>query len=318
LPDFDGVVWFTRTFNVTAADAPATLSLGPVRNVGEVWVNGQSVTPAPFVPPASPAQPGAAAGRGGAPAAAPPGAGRGNASATYALPAGVIHAGSNTLTVRIQNQRNEGGFTGTPELMFLELGTNRTPLAGTWKYRVERQTNAGALYTKAGQLAAHVAFTAEGGPAGAVGASLPPIAPQAPDVVLRLSVVPNQMKFDKTELNVAPGQLVEITYVNPDVMQHNFVLGAPGSLSSIGEAGDRLATSPTGMAQGYVPDMPQVLYSTKLLEPGQTVTFQFRAPAAAGEYPYVCTFPAHWRTMNGVLNVVAPAGRGGRGRAGGP
>ena len=27
---------------------------------GEVWVNGQSVTPAPFVPPASPAQPGAA------------------------------------------------------------------------------------------------------------------------------------------------------------------------------------------------------------------------------------------------------------------
>jgi putative membrane-bound dehydrogenase-like protein len=318
LPDFDGVVWFTRTFNAAASDAPATLSLGPVRNVGEVWVNGQSVTPAPFVPPANPAPAGAAAGRGGAPAAAPPGAGRGNASATYALPAGVIHAGSNTLTVRIQNQRNEGGFTGTPELMFLELGTNRTPLAGTWKYRVERQTNAGALYTKAGQLAAHVAFTAEGGPAGAVGASLPPIAPQAPDVVLRLSVVPNQMKFDKTELNVAPGQLVEITYVNPDVMQHNFVLGAPGSLSSIGEAGDRLATSPTGMAQGYVPDMPQVLYSTKLLEPGQTVTFQFRAPATAGEYPYVCTFPAHWRTMNGVLNVVAPAGRGGRGRAGRP
>ena len=59
-----------------------------------------------------------------------------------------------------------------------------------------------------------------------------------------------------------------------------------------------------------MPDSPQVLFSTKLLEPGQTVTFQFKAPADAGKYPYVCTFPAHWKTMNGTLNVVAPAGRG--------
>ena len=29
LPDFDGVVWFTRTFDSTGADAPTTLSLGP-------------------------------------------------------------------------------------------------------------------------------------------------------------------------------------------------------------------------------------------------------------------------------------------------
>ncbi len=307
LPDFDGVVWFTRSFDWTGGAPATTLSLGPLRNTGEVWINGQSLTPTPFAPPLAPA-PGA---RGAAPAAAPAGGGRGNASATYALPEGVTHQGRNTITVRIQNQRNEGGFLGTPDVMNLEAGSTRTPLAGTWKYRVERQTNAGALYTKPGQLAAHVAFTGEGGPAGAAGAALPAIATPAPDVVVRLSVVPNQMKFDKTELNVAPGQLVEIVFTNPDVMQHNFVLGAPGSLTAIGEAGDRLATSPTGLAQGYVPDLPQVLYSTKLLEPGQTVTFQFRAPTSAGQYPFVCTFPAHWRTMNGVLNVIVPAGRGG-------
>lgn len=302
LPDFDGVVWFTRSFDWTGA-APTTLSLGPVRNIGEVWINGQSVTPAPFVP---------GAGRGAAPA----GGGRGNASPAYVVPEGVVRSGTNTITVRIQNQRNEGGFLGTPDVMYLERATNnRVPLAGTWRYRVERQTNAGALYTKPGQLAAHVAFTAEGGAAGSAGAALPAVAPQAPDVALRLTVVPGQMKFDKTELNVAPGQLVEVVYTNPDVMQHNFVLGAPDSLTAIGEAGDRLATSPSGLAQGYVPDVPQVLFSTKLLEPGQTVTFQFRAPSAAGQYPYVCTFPAHWRTMNGVLNVIMPAGRGGRGGA---
>ena len=159
------------------------------------------------------------------------------------------------------------------------------PLAGTWRYRVERQTNAGALYAKPGELAAHVAFTAEGGAAGSAGAALPPPAPQAPDVVLRLAVIPGQMKFDKTELNVAPGQLVEVVYTNPDVLQHNFVLGAPDSLTAIGEASDRLATSPSGLAQEYVPDIPQVLFSTKLLEPDQTVTFQFKAPRQRDSIP---------------------------------
>jgi uncharacterized protein len=67
------------------------------------------------------------------------------------------------------------------------------------------------------------------------------------------------------------------------------------------------------VTQGYIPEMPQVLFSTKLIDPGQTVSFQFKAPSEAGKYPYLCTFPAHWRVMNGTLNVVQPQGRGGRG-----
>jgi azurin len=194
--------------------------------------------------------------------------------------------------------------------MFVEAGGKRLPLAGAWRYRVERQTNAGTLYSKPGELAAHVAFTAEGGLAGAAGAALPKIAAAAPDVVLQLATLPGQMQFDLRELTVAPGQLVEIVFVNPDGMQHNFVLGAQGSLEAIGAAADVMAKSPDGLAQQYVPDTPQVLFATKLLEPGQTVSYQFKAPTDVGKYPYVCTFPAHWKTMNGTLNVVAPAGRG--------
>ena len=204
--------------------------------------------------------------------------------------------------------------------MFLELpgsnnaaGGNKIAIAGPWKYRVERQSNVGALYTKPGELAAHVAFTAGGGLAGAAGAALKPVAPQAPDVTLRLAAVPGQLKFDLTELTVAPGQLVEIVYTNPDAMQHNFVLGAAGALDVLGAAADALSQSPAGLAQQYIPDIPQVIFSTKLVEPGQTVTFQFRAPSDPGRYPYLCTFPAHWRVMNGILNVVQPQGRGGRG-----
>ena len=294
LPDFDGVVWFSRSVDVPEGAAPTALSLGRVSNIAEVWVNGLSVTLGP------------GAGRG----AAPPAGGRGGGPPVYQLPAGAMHPGVNTITVRIQNNRNDGGFLGMPESMFLDTGAARLPLAGTWRYRVERQTNAGTLYAKPGELAAHVAFTAGGGLAGAAGAGLPKVAPQAPDVVLRLAVVPGQMKFDTSELTVAPNQTVEIVFVNPDGMQHNFVLGAQGSLDTLGAAADVVARSPTGLAQQYVPDSPAVLFSTKLLEPGQTVSFQFKAPAEVGKYPYVCTFPAHWKTMNGTLNVVAPAGRG--------
>jgi azurin len=293
LPDFDGVVWFTRTLDVTAsvASGAAAISVGPMRNTGEVWVNGLLVTPA--------------GGRFG-------GGGRGNL-APLTLAPGTLKPGANQITVRIQNARLDGGFIGTPDQMFLEAGGNRTPLAGTWKYRVERQTNAGTLYSKPGELAAHVAFTAGGGLSGAAGAALKPVAPAAPDVVLRIAAVPGQLKFDLAELTVAPGQLVEISFTNPDAMQHNFVLGAAGSLDVIGAAADTLAQSPSGLAQQYVPEIPQVLFSTKLIEPGQTVTFQFRAPSDPGRYPYLCTFPAHWRVMNGILNVAAPQGRGGRG-----
>lgn len=303
LPDFDGVVWFTRTVDVPAGKAgSASISIGRISNSAEVWVNDLSA--AVTLPPAP-----AAAARGAAPGgrgAQPQGGGRGNVLPLYALPEGTLHVGANTITVRIQNNRNDGGFLGTPEVLYLQSGDERTPLAGTWKFRVERQTNAGALYSKPGELAAHVAFALNGAPA----ATEMPVVVQAPDVVLRLTALPNQMKFDLAELTVAPGQLVELRITNPDAMQHNFVLGLPGSLEPIGVAADTLARSPSGLAQQYVPDMPLVLFSTRLIEPGQTITVQFRAPAQVGQYPYVCTFPAHWRLMNGILHVVAPAGRG--------
>jgi len=124
--------------------------------------------------------------------------------------------------------------------------------------------------------------------------------------------------------------------MNTDEMQHNFVLGASGALEAIGAAADALAALPGAVNQGYVPDVAQVLVKTPLVNPGQTVRVQFKAPDAVGQYPYMCTFPAHWRIMNGVLNVVAapvrgrgaappvaapagqaPAGQGPGGRAGG-
>ena len=30
---------------------------------------------------------------------------------------------------------------------------------------------------------------------------------------------------------------------------------------------------------------------------------EFRAPDEAGEYPFICSFPGHWRVMTGILTV---------------
>ncbi|HTU99486.1 MAG TPA: PVC-type heme-binding CxxCH protein [Luteitalea sp.] len=275
LPNFDGVVWFSRTLDV-ATPAKTTLSFGRISQAAEIWVNGQSV-PAP--PRDTSPQPG------------PP---------VFTVPDGALRAGANTVTLRIQNFRGNGGFISTPDQLFAESGGARQSLAGTWKYRVERQSNVVTMYAKPGELAAHLAYATSGAaaPAAPATASLP-----KPDVTIKLSVVPAQLKFDQPELTVAPGQLVQLVFVNPDVMQHNFVLGAIGSMEKVGAAADAMLSTGDGLAQQYVPQTPLVLYSTPLVDPGQTITVQFRAPKEVGAYPYLCTFPGHWRLMNGVLNV---------------
>ena len=112
------------------------------------------------------------------------------------------------------------------------------------------------------------------------------------------------MKYDLKTFAVEAGKPVEIIFENPDFMQHNLVITQPGTLEIVGKAADKLASSPTGADQQYVPDMPEVLFSTKLVNPQQTVRLRFIAPENAGDYPYVCTFPGHWSIMNGVMKVV--------------
>lgn len=277
LPNFDGVVWFTRTFDVSSP-APTKLSFGRINQAAEIWVNGQSV-PAPPRDPAAP-----------------------NALPVFTVPDEALRAGSNTLTLRIQNYRGDGGFLSPPDLLYVERGGTRQSLGGTWKSRVERQTNAATLYAKPGELAAHLALATTT----ATSASNTPSAPAArPDITIALSVVPGQMKFDRADLTVAPGQLVQLVFTNPDVMQHNFILGAIGSLVQLGAAADQMLTTGDALAQSYVPQTPLVLFSTSIVDPGQTITVQFRAPSQAGAYPYACTFPGHWRIMNGTLTVKA-------------
>ena len=123
-------------------------------------------------------------------------------------------------------------------------------------------------------------------------------------VSIKITAVPSQMRFDKTTLSAQPGQRVHIVFTNPDEMPHNLLLIAPGSLNKVGNAAEAMAGRPDGFARNFVPDLPEVLVPSKLIQPGETYTLKFTAPAKEGDYPYVCTFPGHWLTMNGILKVT--------------
>ena len=135
-------------------------------------------------------------------------------------------------------------------------------------------------------------------------------APVDPNVeVIRMKTVREEMRFDKKEFTVTAGKQVEIVLENPDAMQHNLVIGKPKSMEMIGAAADKLITAKDGAEKNYVPAIAQVIAATPLVNPDQTYRLKFTAPATPGDYPFVCTFPGHWRIMNGVMKVTK-AGQG--------
>lgn len=127
-----------------------------------------------------------------------------------------------------------------------------------------------------------------------------------PDVSFILNTVNQEMAYDKTTLHATAGQTVEIVLNNKDQMPHNLVVIESGSIEKFGEMVDTYLTNPEAERMGYVPRSRYVLGMTGMLEPGATGSVIFKLPTTPGIYPYVCTFPGHWRMMQGKIVVTAP------------
>jgi len=114
------------------------------------------------------------------------------------------------------------------------------------------------------------------------------------------------MKFNLTRIEVNAGQEVKIILTNigsmpKAAMAHNWVLLKKGS---DGKAYADAAV--TAQATEYIPAAlaDQVIVHTKLIGAKQSDEITFKAPTEPGEYPYVCSFPAHYLSgMHGVLVV---------------
>ncbi len=116
----------------------------------------------------------------------------------------------------------------------------------------------------------------------------------------------DDMKYSVTSIPAKPGETLRIRLVSkgtlPKVaMAHNVVV-----LKSGAKQIDFANAAATASATGYIPaDMKdQVLAATTMAGPGETVEVTFKVPAAAGSYPYLCTFPGHFAAgMKGMIVV---------------
>ena len=120
-----------------------------------------------------------------------------------------------------------------------------------------------------------------------------------------IKMVPGQLRYDHTRLVVTAGAAVHLVFENNDLMPHNLVVVKPGAIEEIGAAADLMAADVKAREKDYVPTSKKVLWSSELLQPGGRQELRFMAPAEPGEYPFVCTYPGHWRAMRGKLVVIA-------------
>jgi uncharacterized cupredoxin-like copper-binding protein len=122
--------------------------------------------------------------------------------------------------------------------------------------------------------------------------------------IVRLQTIVEQMSYDRSWFVVEAGKPMQLVFTNREAMPHNVVIGTPGSLQDIGNAGAAVPLPTDPSVKPYVPNLPSVLASTNLMKEGETARLTLTAPAAPGEYVFLCTFPGHWVRMYGVMLVV--------------
>lgn len=123
--------------------------------------------------------------------------------------------------------------------------------------------------------------------------------------VLEITIKPdpaNGLAYDTKSITAKVRQKIKITFNNthPTLPQpHNIIIGKVGTKEKM----MAIATTAITLAdKGFIPESPDILAHTKLVQPSQSDTVEFVVPVA-GEYPYYCTFPGHTMLMNGTIKV---------------
>jgi len=113
------------------------------------------------------------------------------------------------------------------------------------------------------------------------------------------------MKFSLANITAKPGEQLRVRLIAkgsmPKIaMAHNFVLLKKGAnVTEFAQAGMN------ARATDFVPPEKKadIIANTPLAGAGETVEVTFKVPAA-GEYPFLCSFPGHYQAgMKGTLTV---------------
>ena len=130
----------------------------------------------------------------------------------------------------------------------------------------------------------------------------PPAGFEKVDLKIDLGTIHGDIRFNKEELVVKPGQKIKIVFKNSDEMPHNMLILKPGSSTkAMGELAMKMGAA--GLEAGYIPKSDKILWHIPMTMPGKTGVLYFQAPKEKGVYPYVCTIPGHFLKMIGKLYV---------------
>jgi len=137
------------------------------------------------------------------------------------------------------------------------------------------------------------------------GTAAAPAPASGPRVVEITAGVGDQMKYSLNTIEAKAGEQITVTLTNAgtlpkEVMGHNWVLLKAGS-----DAAGFSAAAAVAKDTDYIPPAlkDQVIASIGTLGPRKSGEVTFTAPAA-GEYPFLCSFPAHYAVgMKGTLIV---------------
>jgi azurin len=116
----------------------------------------------------------------------------------------------------------------------------------------------------------------------------------------------DNMKFSVASIDAKPGEDLKVTLTNvgslpKEAMGHNWVLLKKGT-----DATAFANAAMTAKDTDYIPAAMkgQVIVHTAVLGPRKSEEVSFKAPTEAGEYVFICSFPAHYLAgMKGVLVV---------------
>ncbi len=126
----------------------------------------------------------------------------------------------------------------------------------------------------------------------------PPAA--ATELSLNIKTPGEELQFEPASLSATADQQVTVNFENGSATQkHNWVLVNGGD--DVAQQIDEAAAA-AGEDNGYIPDGPNIVAHTNLLDAGATDSASFTLPA--GTYTFLCTFPDHYSAgMKGTLSV---------------
>jgi len=117
------------------------------------------------------------------------------------------------------------------------------------------------------------------------------------------------LRYDTEQFTVRPGSRVNLTFVHTGkrtvrAMGHNVVILNDPEADPVTFAREALRSGGR-LKNDYLPDAVResVLAATPLIGGGNSTSVVFKAPKKPKDYPFLCSFPQHAVSMNGVMKV---------------